>query len=303
MRPAITGSNKSGIGRAPELARAMVEATKEFPPSSGGDGSAVAANRIAYAKKAPPFATMPPPSGVRQLAKTALSVVTGRAPALLLDKLGERLAFERAGTRLYEALISKHDAGRTFRGGPRRDDLLHIRDEEHQHAILVEGAIQELGGDPTVVTPSANLQLTASKGLGAILSDPRTDLLQGLEALLTAELVDNDCWPALIELIEQEGHSDLAERLGCAVESEREHLEKVRTWIANGTSRSSERALRLGAEAKREPQRKATPSASQSRPKSRRTTAKSGGRRTTSQGSRAKPPKKTRAKKASRSRR
>jgi hypothetical protein len=308
MKLAIAGSNRSGMSRKPELLRAMIEATREFPPSSGGDASAVAETRIRYAKKASPFATMPPPTGVRQLAKTALRVVTGGAPALLLDKLGERLAFERSGARLYEALISKHDAGRVFRGGPRRDDLVHLRDEEHQHALLVEDAIRQLGGDPTVVTPSANLQLTASHGLCAVLADPRTDVLQGLEALLTAELVDNDCWPVLIELVEQDGTRELAERLGCAVESEREHLVKVRTWLANGTGRSSERALRLGAEIQRaperEPQRKGGGTPSRARPKNRRRAKGATGRRPTAKGpARAKPGGKRRTKKTARGRR
>jgi hypothetical protein len=87
-----------------------------------------------------------------------------------------------------------------------------VRDEEHEHFVMLGEAIRQLGGDPTVVTPSANLQATASKGLCAVLADPRTDVLQCLEALLTAELVDNDCWPALIELVENAGEEDLAAR-------------------------------------------------------------------------------------------
>lgn len=32
--------------------------------------------------------------------------VKGDSPTILLDKLGERLAFKRTGTRLYDALIT-----------------------------------------------------------------------------------------------------------------------------------------------------------------------------------------------------
>jgi hypothetical protein len=42
---------------------------------------------------------------------------------LLVDKLGERLAFERSGTRLYETLLSKFDSYGPFEGGPERAEL------------------------------------------------------------------------------------------------------------------------------------------------------------------------------------
>ena len=44
----------------------------------------------------------------------------GGQPTLLMDKLGERLAFEHAGARLYEALLSKHRAYGSFDGRPER---------------------------------------------------------------------------------------------------------------------------------------------------------------------------------------
>jgi hypothetical protein len=253
MKLALGGQNRTGGGRAPELVEAMVDATTEFPPSSPGDETAIAKVRLEYARKAEPVGTMPPPGSVRGVAKTALSAMKGGHPIVLMDKLGERLAFERAGTRLYDALISKYDAGRTFKGGPSREDLVHIRDEEEAHFLLVGEAIEKLGGDPTAVTPSANVQATASKGLPGVLADPRTDLLQCLEAMLVAELVDNDCWPALIELAESAGETHLVEQFGEALEHEREHLENVRSWVAAGTGRSLERALEAGTETQREP--------------------------------------------------
>ncbi len=247
------GANKTGASRAPALAQQMVAATEEFPPTSRGTAETAAKIRSEYARIAEPLGTMPAPSGVTQLAKTALRAVTGSRPLVLLDKLGERAAFERTGTRLYDALISKHDAGLTFRGGPSRDDLVHVRDEEHQHFLLVSAAIGQLGGDPTVVTPSADLQATASQGIGAVLADPRTNVLQCLEALLTAELVDNDCWAALIDLAENAGETALVEQFGEARRHEIEHLERVRTWLAQGSGRSVERTLADGARTEPQP--------------------------------------------------
>ena len=258
MKQMLGGQNRTGAALQPELAAAMLSATQEFPPSSGGDAQAIAQERQHYARGGDVVGTMPPPAGVKEMAKTAVRTMIGEQPMLLLDKLGERLAFERAGTRLYEALLSKHESRRTFTGGPTRDEIAHIRDEERQHMRLVMEAITGLGGDPTAVTPSANVHATASQGFCAVLADPRTDVQQGLEVLLAAELVDNDCWATLIELTEQAGQDELAARFQVALAEEREHLERVRGWLAAGMGLSVERALLTGAETHREPARAAS---------------------------------------------
>ena len=253
MKPLLGGHNRTGAAAAPQRAAAMIAATREFPPTSVGNGHMMAQERTEYARDAEPIGTMPAPSGLKEMAKTAVRAMIGEQPTLLLDKLGERLAFERAGTRLYDALLSKHDAGRTFTGGPSREELSHIRHEEWRHMRLVAEAVAELGGDPTAVTPSANLHATASTGFVTVLGDPRTDVQQGLEVLLVAELVDNDCWTTLIDLTEQAGQDEVAQRFRLALAEEREHLERVRGWLATATGRSMARALREGAETAREP--------------------------------------------------
>jgi hypothetical protein len=155
-----------------------------------------------------------------------------------MDKLGERLVFEHAGARLYEALLSKHRAYGSFEGGPSGEDLLHILTEEYDHADRLERAIKDLGGDPTALTPAANLTVNISAGLPQVLGDPRTNLLQSLEAIVVAELADNECWTALAELARQAGHDDLVHQCTEAIEHERDHLRKVRRWIAAGQGRS-----------------------------------------------------------------
>jgi rubrerythrin len=163
--------------------------------------------------------------------------VPAEEPTLLMDKLGERLAFERAGARLYEALLSKFDAYGSFPGGPTRDDIAHILDEEMRHFTMLAELIQTMGGDPTELTPSANVQLVASQGVGQVLVDPRTNLIQSLEAIAMAELTDNECWETLAGLARLAGQEDLAERCEDALLTEEEHLEKVRTWLAAGQGR------------------------------------------------------------------
>lgn len=213
------GDNHTGIKLAPEMAREMIEGTVEFGPTSRGGDQLIAQNRIRVARQSEPAATMPP----------SPDVPLERLP--LLDKLGARLQFERTGTRLYDALISKLDAYGTFPGGPSRDDLVHIRDEEHRHLQLVQELVTKLGGDPTAVTPCANLQATASKGVGDVLVDPRTNLVECLDAIMMAELADHESWDQLAALVEQMALPDDAKRVRQAERTEAEHLEKVRRWM------------------------------------------------------------------------
>ncbi len=220
-----SGDNKTTRAKHPDMYDEMAEGSKEFGPTSTGDGAGIAKVRAAYAKAGGPIGHVPP-----------LSKKGKAQPAMveLMDKLGERLAFERTGTRLYDALISKLDAYGVFDGGPSKADLQHLRREEHAHFALLTQAIMDLGGDPAAVTPSADLAATTSRGIGDVLVDPRTSLLQCLEAILIAELADNDGWEILIELAKKAGHDELVRPFVAALEEERDHLARVRGWIEAG---------------------------------------------------------------------
>ena len=54
-----------------------------------------------------------------------------------------------------------------------------------------------------------------------------------------AELADNECWTALAELAEQAGRQELVEECREAIAHERDHLRKVRLWIAAGQGRTA----------------------------------------------------------------
>lgn len=227
------GSNRTGIALAPERAAAMMKAAREFRPSSSGDADDIAVVRIEYASQREPAGTLPPPATIKQAASTALKALVGGKPNLLLDKLGERLAFERTGTRAYEALLSKYESdAELFPDGPTAADIEQIAREEVAHFELLHDAITLLGGDPTVFTPSANVQATATAGAADVLLDPRFTLLDGLEAVLLLELADNECWTALNDLAAMAGENDLAARFAAALDTETQHLNKVRGWIA-----------------------------------------------------------------------
>jgi hypothetical protein len=185
---ATVGTNRTGIAAAPQRAQEMLAGMEEFAPTSEGSAQDIARVRIAYAKEAEPLGSMPLPAGMKNKAKTVMKAVMGAQPTLFMDKLGERLAFERSGTRLYEGLVSKHTAFGSFAGGPSQGDLQEILQEEYRHFTMLSSTIEQLGGDPTAVTPSADLHTTASQGIVKVIVDPRTTLLQSLEAILIAEL-------------------------------------------------------------------------------------------------------------------
>src|SRR5688500_10516581 len=100
------GLNRTGIATSPRLAEEMVEGTREFPPTTDGDERTIGVLRGDYARESEGLGSIPPPTNLRGMAMTALRGVLGQRPTVMLDKLGERLAFERTGVRLYEALIS-----------------------------------------------------------------------------------------------------------------------------------------------------------------------------------------------------
>jgi len=160
--------------------------------------------------------------------------------SILLDKLGERIAFERTGTRLYGAVITKYLA--LVNGGgaplppneagePAIDTLTRIRAQELQHFQMLNQCVQQLGGDPTAQTPCADVTGTASSGLLQVVTDPRTTLAQSLNAVLTAELTDNAGWELLGERAEPAGQRQLAELCVEASAVEEEHLEIVKGWL------------------------------------------------------------------------
>lgn len=213
------GSNHTGLAVHPDQLQEMIQGAKEFPPTSSGGPSGIAELRVAYARAGEPHATMPEASNV---AADRLA---------LLDRLGARLQFERTGTRLYDALISKLDAYGGFEGGPTRQQLLEIREQELGHALLIQDLIRGIGGDPTVVTPCANLQATSSKGIGEVLVDPRTSFLECLETILIAELADQESWAALARTAEPLGDAGLSSRITQAQQTELEHLAKLRGWL------------------------------------------------------------------------
>ncbi len=230
-RPTDTGKNATGIAMSPVDSKKLVEYAQKSP-APPADEHALEEAREAFTSSSGVVGTIPPPTSFKGLASVALDAIKGKKATVFIDRLGERAGFERTGTRLYEAMIAKFDALGGFDGGPTRDRLEEIRDEELAHLGMVEEAIEALGGDPTVMTPAADVAGVEGAGLVQVLTDPRTTLEQCLGALLVAELADNDGWNILASLAETMGHDQMADSFREALAEEAVHLADVRRWTA-----------------------------------------------------------------------
>jgi hypothetical protein len=226
----VLGKNRTGIDMSPIDAKEMIALAKITPPSSKGDEQAIAEMRSQYIREAEVIGSVPPPGTLKGVASTAMEKLTGKNPEAFIDKLGCRLAFERAGVRLYDALITKCLASPNGSIVP-IERLREFRNEEHEHFKLVERAIRSIGADPTAQTPSADVDGMASIGLVQVLTDPRTSVAHCLEAILIAELADNDAWQLLIMLAEKMGMDDMARDFQNALREEDEHLAHIRQWF------------------------------------------------------------------------
>lgn len=228
------GMNRTGVATSPRLSKQMLEGQQEFAPDYAGDDATISAHRAATARSwaDEPIGSVPPPLSVKGTVKAGMTALKGESPTQLIDKLGARCGYERVGVRLYEAMLAKYDAFGSFDGGPTREDLEAILSDELKHFRMLTEAIVKLGADPTVMTPSADLEATMTQGVLAVLVDPRTTLPQCLQALLVAELVDNDCWMTLAALMKEAGQAELAVRFEAALADEQVHLAQVRRWIA-----------------------------------------------------------------------
>jgi hypothetical protein len=63
--------------------------------------------------------------------------------------------------------------------------------------FLLIDTLKQLGADPTVMTPSADVVGVIAQGPMQVLTDPRTNIAHCLIALLTVELADNAAWELL----------------------------------------------------------------------------------------------------------
>jgi rubrerythrin len=228
--------NRTGIMVNPTMSAELIQGTKNTTPSRQRNGGEIESSRADYVAEGALIGSCPVISDDEENVEEQQLAANAEGISVLLDKLGERLAFERQGTRLYEAFLQKLEAAPLKdESSPSAEDLRHICDEELEHFELLQKTITDLGGDATVQTPSADVAGVLSHGVLQIVSDPRTTIPQTLQAMLNAELADNDGWQMLKDLATQLGHPDLEKQCETAFEEEQEHLKNVREWLSRMT--------------------------------------------------------------------
>lgn len=259
------GMNRTGLQMAPLAKDKMVDFAKECESQAPPDEGGLMALHRAYLEEADRNGSVPIPATLTGAASTGMAKLMGDKPETFIDKLGERLAFERTGARLYEALIVKcataqgdtttsigaagtvmtdpnvaaqktvsgANTGAAAVGGGQVDltVLKGIHDEEEAHFFLVKSALETLGADPTAMTPCADVAGVMAQGLMQTVTDPCTSVPQSLSALLTAELTDNAGWEILIELADKLGHTQMADDFRKALAAEQRHLTTIKGWL------------------------------------------------------------------------
>lgn len=233
MQPEISlGTNRTGIKASPLDAGDLLELQdlqQDTPrPAIGADEL-----RLQYRREAGAVGSVPPPASIRGVVGATAQAFAGHRMHVLLDKLGERAAFERAGMRLYDAMLLKAAQAEQLPGDMSIEMLQDIRDDEASHYALVAEAIEQLGGDSTAMTPCADIVGVHGMGLLQAMTDPRTTLAQALQTLLAAELIDNASWELLIELANGFGKDELAIEFTNALANEQRHEALVRSWLAD----------------------------------------------------------------------
>jgi ferritin-like protein len=221
--------NRTGIGMSPMDSQLTIDMAEHTPPSSAGDETTLQTIESSYIREAEPVGTVPVPGTLTGAAQAAVNKLSGKNPEVFIDKLGERLAFERTGTRLYDYLINKCETLKADAEIP-IDTLRRFRREEALHFKLVAEALESLGADPTAQTPGADIAAVASCGVLQVLSDPRTSVPQSLEAILTAELVDNAGWELLLKMADAMELHDMEANFRQALAEEEKHLAQIRQW-------------------------------------------------------------------------
>jgi rubrerythrin len=235
------GKNRTGIQMSPADTRKMLQEAKGavFTP---GDDSGIMEVRTAYIQASGPVGSVPPPGTAKGAVKAGARALTGKKAHVLIDRVGERLAFERTGTRLYEAFLTKCRAEADSSAKKFLSQVEHICADEAAHFQLLVECMQKLGADPTAQTPGANVTGVESAGLMQVVTDPMTSVAQSLHAILVAELADNDGWDELVLLAGELGQDEMAQQFTQARDEEREHLATIRQWHQQATMQESRAA-------------------------------------------------------------
>lgn len=148
----------------------------------------------------------------------------------VIDVLNERLAFERAGVKLYDRVLEIMRASGDDNVKRMLDEVQEHRDEEKAHEEWLEEQIRALGGDAHAETDKSRLVTRESKGIEeVVMSD--AELPHLFHALLAAELVDNAGWDLLVQIADEAGDREAKREFKKRLHAEEDHLLLLRKAV------------------------------------------------------------------------
>jgi len=158
--------------------------------------------------------------------------------AQVIDLLCERLAFERATSRLYDRVLAAVRSSADARTHELLPAFEKHRDEETEITRWLEGRIRELGGDERTETDLSRLVTRESRGIDEVAENDSADITHLLHALLAVEGVDTAGWDLLVHLADAAGDGRAKHELERCLRQERQHLAFVRDAIQRLAIRS-----------------------------------------------------------------
>src|SRR4051812_8406538 len=96
------GHNRTGIASSP-LHDELFAAADPAQTLDQPEAMLLAEMRREYVNDADALGTIPPPRTMKGMAKAGAGALKGNRVHAFLDKVAERFAFERGGTRIYDA--------------------------------------------------------------------------------------------------------------------------------------------------------------------------------------------------------
>jgi bacterioferritin (cytochrome b1) len=163
--------------------------------------------------------------------EAAMDKLSKNNPEKLIDVLCERLTFERAGVRAYDAIIAKLEMSNDIEIHRTLQAMRVYRDEEEEHVEWLQCQIRALGGDAQRMTEMARLVEREAVGIESIVLDGDNEPSHLFHALLAAELADNAGWALLVALADEAGDRDAKKQFKKRLHQEEEHLAFVRRAV------------------------------------------------------------------------
>jgi rubrerythrin len=145
-------------------------------------------------------------------------------PERVVDYLAERLAFERSGVRLYDAVLERLREAEEPEARALQPLLQRQRDEEQEHVRWLQGQLETLGAGPHPMSARAQLSYEETRGLAHVILESTAPLPHLLHALLAAELVDHAGWDLLVALADEAKDGEAQRELHRRRDEEAQHL-------------------------------------------------------------------------------